>query len=120
MLEHLDLIQAEELERPEQDDRPGHNRRRPVGVKPRAHMPTLSQGDRGQTLEDPPALAGGQHVPLDLVGVVALELPVRLREGQSNRTMADSNSHFPIGGRAAAENHLLVASEPLAPDDLQQ
>ena len=94
-------------------------RRRPVGVKPPAHMPTLSQGDRGQTLEDPPALAGAQHLPLDLVGVVALELPGA--RGAVDRTMADSNSHFPIWpSQAAAENHLFIASEALAPHDLQQ
>ena len=69
-------------------------------MKP-ARLPTLSQVERSQTLEDPPALAGTQHLPLDLVGVVALELPVRLREGAVDRTMADSNSHFPIGGRSS-------------------
>jgi hypothetical protein len=116
VLEHLHLTQAEELERLEQDDHASHNRRRPIGVKP-AYMPALSQGDRGHALEDPPALAGGQHVPLDRVGVAGLELPVRLRKEQPNRTIADSTSHFPIREPSSRRESPFVASEALAPDD---
>lgn len=117
-LGHLHPIQAEQLERLKQHHHAGHSRRRPFGVKP-AHMPTLTQGDRGQALSihrHSPTLT----VPLDLIEVVGVELPVHRGEGQSNRTMADSNSHFRLASQAAAENHLLLASEALAPDDLQQ
>ena len=118
-LGHLHPIQAEQRERLKQHHHAGHSRRRPFGVKP-AHMATLTQGDRGQALEDSPALAGAHHVHLDPIEVVGVELPVHRGEAQSNRTMADSNSHFRLASQAAAEDHLLLASEALAPDDFGQ
>ncbi len=51
----------------------GDDRRRAVGVEP-AHLPALGERQRGEAVEDPPALRGADHVPLDLVRVVGLEL----------------------------------------------
>jgi hypothetical protein len=75
-LGHLHPIQAEQFERLKQHHHAGHSRRRPFGVKP-AHMPTLTQGDRGDALEDSAARPGAHHVSLDLIEVVGVELPVR-------------------------------------------
>ena len=66
-------LKPEQRQRLEQDDHAGDDRRRAIGVQP-AHLPALVQSQPRQPIEDPPAFSVGDHVALDLVRVVGLEL----------------------------------------------